>query len=254
MEEDLSILDRRDRSPDRTLAYGNHPDQVADVRVGMRGVQLPLAVLIHGGFWKPQYDRAHVEAMSSRLADAGWTTLTLEYRRIPGKPDATLDDIRTAIMQLPAAIERQNGKIILIGHSAGGHLALRAAAQRTSSMLQGVLALAPAADLRLADALHLGDEAVRRFLGTAPDQRPDVNPVQLPVPAVPVIIVQGQVDDTVPPAVAESYCAAFPRTRLVRLPDAGHFAPIDPGSSAWPVVLDELRALSGTRETSAFQR
>ncbi len=245
MDEDLSILDRKDSSPDRTLSYGSLPDQVADVRVGRRGAQLPLAVLIHGGFWKPQYDRAHLEAMSSRLAAAGWTTLTLEYRRIPGKPDATLDDIRTAIEQLPAAIEQQNGKIVLVGHSAGGHLALWAAAQRTTPMLQGVLALAPAADLRLADELQLGDEAVRQFLGTAPDQRPDVDPMQLPALTVSVTIIQGLADDTVPPSVAESYCAAFSGTRLVCLPGTAHFALIDPGSSAWPVVLDELRALSG---------
>jgi pimeloyl-ACP methyl ester carboxylesterase len=52
------------------------------------------------------------------------------------------------------------------------------------------------------------------------------------------------VDEVVPPAVAASYCAAFPRTRLVQLPDSGHFAVIDPLSSAWPTVVEELRKLS----------
>jgi pimeloyl-ACP methyl ester carboxylesterase len=58
-----------------------------------------------------------------------------------------------------------------------------------------------------------------------------------------VTIVQGGEDEVVPPLVAESYRAAFPNTRLVQLPEAGHFALIDPLSSAWPVVVDELRKL-----------
>jgi acetyl esterase/lipase len=244
MAEDLSVLTRKAKSPDRTVAYGSGPDQVGDIRYGQRGAQLPLVVLVHGGFWKPQYDRAHAEAMSSALAAAGWTVLTLEYRRIPGQPDATLQDIAAALETLPATVQRHNGKVLLIGHSAGGHLVLWAAVNCAPAQLQGAVALAPAADLRLADKLHLGDGAVRGFLGTDPAERPDADPVQLPEPAVAVTIVQGGADEVVPPAVAASYCAAFPRTRLVHLPDGGHFAVIDPLSSAWPIVLEELRTLS----------
>ncbi len=245
MTEDLSVLTRKASPPDFTLAYGSEPDQVGDVRYGPHGADLPLVVLIHGGFWKPQYDRAHAEAMSSALAAAGWTVLTLEYRRIPGNPDATLQDIAAALKALPPMVERHNGKLLLIGHSAGGHLALWAGATGAPPSLQGVLALAPAADLRLAHALHLGDGAVRRFLGTDPEARPDTDPLQLPAPAAAVAIVQGAVDAVVPPAVAASYCAAFPNTRLVQLPDCGHFAVIDPLSSAWPTVVKELRGLCG---------
>ncbi len=244
MAEDLDILTRKAGPPDATLAYGNAPDQVGDVRVGRRAMQLPLVVLVHGGFWKPQYDRTHVETMSNALAVAGWTVLTLEYRRIPGNPDATLQDISRAIQILSARVDRHNGKRLLIGHSAGGHLVLWAAAQPSISGLQGVLALAPAADLRLSDHLGLGDGAVRRFLGTAPEQRPDADPMRLAAPLVPVTIIQGGADDTVPPEVAESYCAAFPGTRLVELPHTGHFALIDPRSSVWPTVVEELCRLS----------
>ncbi|MRV76000.1 alpha/beta fold hydrolase [Duganella sp. FT92W] len=244
MAEDLSILTRKATPPDLTVAYGSEPDQVADIRFGQRGAQLPLVVLIHGGFWKPQYDREHAEAMSSALAAAGWTVATLEYRRIPGQPDATLHDIAAALESVPAMAERHNGKLLLIGHSAGGHLVLWAAATCAPAALQGVVALAPAADLRLAHRLHLGDGAVQGFLGTDPASRPDVDPLQLPAPAVAATIVQGGTDDIVPPAVAASYCAAFPKTRLVELPDSGHFAVIDPLSSAWPAVVEALRQLS----------
>ncbi len=245
MAEDLSVLTRKANPPDLTVTYGSDPDQLADIRYGQRGAQLPMVVLIHGGFWKPQYDREHVEAMSSALATAGWTVLTLEYRRIPGNPDATLQDIAAALEAVPAMAVPYNGKLLLIGHSAGGHLVLWAAANCATPMLQGVVALAPAANLRLAHTLQLGDGAVRKFLGSDPAERPDVDPMLLPAPTVAVTIVQGSVDEIVPPAVAESYCAAFPKSRLVQLPDSGHFAVIDPSSSAWAVVEHELGKLSG---------
>jgi acetyl esterase/lipase len=247
MSEDLSILSRTANPPDLSLSYGDHVDQIADIRYGSKGSELPLVVLIHGGFWKPEYDRAHAEAMSSEIAEAGWTILTLEYRRVSGDPDVTLDDVLTAVTTLPARVARHNGQVILIGHSAGGHLVLWAAARcaslRLSVALQGVLALAPAADLQMAHAMDLGDGAVRRFLGQDPEHRADVNPMCLAAPAVAVTILQGDDDEIVPPAVATSYCEAFPNTLLVSLPNCGHFALIDPVTSAWEIVLRELRTL-----------
>lgn len=252
MSEDLSVLTRSARPPDLTLAYGDDADQVADIRYGARGSELPLVVLIHGGFWKPEYDRVHVAAMSHALAEAGWTTLTLEYRRVSGQPDVTLQDMATALEALPARVERHNGQLLLIGHSAGGHsagghLALWLAAQSANLhshvRLQGVLALAPAADLQMAHALNLGDGAVHRFLGEVPLNRPDVNPMFLPAPEMAVTIIQGGEDEIVPPAIAKSYCAVFPNTRLVQLSGNGHFALIDPASTAWATVLRELKNL-----------
>lgn len=246
MAEDLSILTLKANPPDLSVAYGPSRDQVADIRYGQRGMHLPLLVLIHGGFWKKRYDRAHVETASSALAEAGWTVLTLEYRRIPGKPDATLQDVAAALQKLPPHVEQHNGRLLLVGHSAGGHLALWAAVRCVTPAPQGVVALAPAADLRLAHKLQLGDGAVQRFLGTTPEERPDVDPMQLPAPSVRVTIIQGSADEVVPPDVGESYCAAFPQTRWVPLGDTGHFALIDPRSLAWRTVVDELRRISDT--------
>jgi len=247
MTEDLSILSRTATAPDLTLRYGEHADQIADIRNGTRGNELPLLVLIHGGFWKPEYDRAHAEAMSCALAEAGWTTLTLEYRRVSGAPDVTLDDVMTALEVLPAQVQRHNGEVILIGHSAGGHLVLWAAARCTQMDLpvaiQGVLALAPAADLEMAHTMNLGDGAVERFLGQTPSHRPDIDPMLLPAPSTAVTILQGSADEIVPSELAVSYCNAFPNTRLVQLPDSGHFALIDPASTAWSSLLLELERL-----------
>ncbi|MBR7800462.1 alpha/beta hydrolase [Undibacterium fentianense] len=248
MNEDLSILSRTASPPDATLRYGDHVDQIADIRYGAAGDDRPLLVLIHGGFWKPEYDRAHAEAMSSALATAGWTTLTLEYRRVSGEPDLTLDDVMTALSSLPANIARHNGQIVLLGHSAGGHLVLWAAAQCAQRglgiALRGVVALAPAADLQMAHAMHLGDGAVLRFLGQDPIHRADVNPMLLPTPVVATTLIQGECDEIVPPAIVVSYCAAFPATRLICIPNCGHFALIDPASAAWERVMDELQRIT----------
>ena len=244
MTEDLSVLSRTASVPDGTLRYGIEADQLADFRSGTQGAQRPLIVLIHGGFWKPAYDRAHVQPMAQALAEAGWSVLTLEYRRIAGQPDTMLEDIASAISALPAQVENHNGKLLLVGHSAGGHLALWAAARGVSKALCGVLALAPAADLALAQRLNLGDGAVRKFLGTDAAARADVDPMHLSAPTVAVTLLQGERDEDVPLALARSYGAAFPKTRLSLLADAGHFALIDPLSGAWGVVLQELERLS----------
>ena len=251
MAEDLSILTRTATPPDQTLRYGPHPDQVADLRHGARGTLLPLVVVIHGGFWKPAYDRSHAQAMSAALAAAGWSVLTLEYRRTPGQPQDTVQDIAAALSTLVAQATPHNGDVLLIGHSAGGHLVLWAAAALAMPALRGVVALAPAADLRLAHGLQLGSGAVQSFLGTHPDDQPNLDPMNLKAPTVPVTIIQGEDDQVVPLAVAQSYCKAFPATRLVALPAVGHFALIDPFAPAWAAVLEALRALSGTRPASA---
>jgi pimeloyl-ACP methyl ester carboxylesterase len=181
--------------------------------------------------------------MAAALAAAGWTVVTPEYRRIPGEPEATTKDLRTALEVLPGKIDRNNGHVVLIGHSAGGHLVLWAAAAGIAPKLQGVLALAPVADLRLADEKGLGGGAVRAFLGGAPEARGDLDPLRMKSPSVPTTLVQGEQDDTVPPAIAESYVAAHPKARLVLVKGQGHFAVIDPRSAAWPVILEELGKL-----------
>jgi pimeloyl-ACP methyl ester carboxylesterase len=108
-----------------------------------------------------------------------------------------------------------------------------------------VVALAPAADLQLAHALNLGDGAVRNFLGADPIDRKDADPMHLPAPAAAVTIIQGLEDEIVPPSVPATYCKQFPQTRLIELPECGHFAVIDPQSSAWQSVERSLGELSG---------
>jgi acetyl esterase/lipase len=243
--DDLSILTRPARAPDEVVAYGSDRDQIADVRFGAEGAsKRPLALLVHGGFWRPQYDRTHTGPMAEAIAAAGWTVASVEYRRVPGEPDKTLHDVADALTRLPAKVSRHNGKVVLVGHSAGGHLVLWLSVAHRTPPLIGTLALAPAADLQVADELNLGDGATRLFLGTDPKARPDVDPGQLPSPEVPTVIVHGDKDVVVRPAVADAYVAKHPSVRLVRLAGVGHFAVIDPLSAVWPAIVSEIRELS----------
>lgn len=244
MTEDRSILTRAATPPDEIIAYGAEPEHIADVRHGgERAGRRPLVVLIHGGFWRTEFDRAHAGPMAAALAGAGWTVASVEYRRASPVPDHAVDDIEWALEALPAKISGHDGRVVVIGHSAGGHLALCVASEWAIPTLHAVLALAPVADLQLAHALNLGGGAVLAFLGVAPAERADLDPRQMPAPGPPTTIVHGDADEVVPLSVSESYVAAHPNVRLVKLPGAGHFALIDPLSEVWPAVASELERL-----------
>ena len=241
MPDDRSVLTRPAALADVVISYGSGVDNVADVRFGgERAAARPLVLLIHGGFWRPAYDRSHTGPMSVALAEAGWTVAAIEYRRVPQHPNLTIEDVTLAIRELPEKVSSHDGRVLLMGHSAGGHLVLWAAAQRLTDRVHGVVALAPAADLQLAHDLNLGDGATLAFLGEAPKNRVDLDPKRMPAPQVGVTIVHGEEDDIVPLTVAESYVATHPKTKFVKVPGAGHFAVIDPLSGAWPAVVAEL--------------
>lgn len=248
MPRDRSILTRPAPPPDRTLRYGPDPDHVADAWLPAAPTDRPLVMVVHGGFWRPTYDRVHTRTMAATLRDGGWPVLAVEYRRVPGRPDLLTGDVRTALETLPAGMSEALGHepdgIVLIGHSAGGHLVLWAACQCPPANLLGTLALAPVADLTRAYTARLGGGAVADFLGDAPDAHPDLDPSKLGDPLRPVTIVHGDDDSGVPLYLSESYVAAHPMTRLVVIPDTGHFELIDPITGQWERVLAELSRLA----------
>ena len=202
-------------------------------------------MFIHGGFWRPSIDRAHTGPLGTALAADGWTTAAIEYRRVPAEPDASVADVEAALTALPELVDRHDGRVLVAGHSAGGHLALLAAGTMSLPSLIGVVALAPVADLERADAMGLGDGACHGFLGCSAVARTDLDPTRGPTPAVPVTIVHGANDSIVPLEISESYVAAHPGTHLVVTPTGGHFGVIDPLAPAWRTVVDELTSMSG---------
>jgi acetyl esterase/lipase len=242
--EDRSVLTRTAPAPDAVVAYGPEPEQIADVRYGITGDDRPLVVFVHGGFWRPRTDRMHTGPLCTELAADGWTTAAIEYRRIPGHPEITVTDVEVALTSLPALVTRHDGRLLVAGHSAGGHLVLLAASTTSLPTLVGVVALAPVADLERADRMGLGDDACQAFLGCAASGRTDLDPVSLPTPPVPTTIVHGATDAIVPLEISEAYVAAHPTTRLVVTPTGGHFGVIDPLAPAWQTVVDELRSIA----------
>lgn len=238
------MLSRPAAPPDSVQRYGAEADHLVDLWTGdERATDRPLVVLVHGGFWRPEYDRTHLHPLAGAIAAAGWSVASIEYRRDPGRPDHTVDDVRTALANLPALATGLNtdGTILLSGHSAGGHLALWAASCCTG--LRGTVALAPVADLGLAERLNLDDGAVSDFLGVAAATRPDLDPVHLQDPLAPVTILHGTEDTLVPLDLSAAYAAAHPATRLVPVKGGAHYEVIDPESIAWPLLLAALTEL-----------
>ena len=161
---------------------------------------------------------------------------------MPGKPDLMIADIGRALDTLPALVGHGEATPTLMGHSAGGHLAL-IAATRHSGLVNGVVVLAPVTDLREAEALNLGSGAVEAFLGEPATARPDLDPVRCPAPAMSVTVIHGACDSIVPIAQAHSLAEAWPGTaQVVVVDDSAHFELIDPRSAAWAVVVGEVHA------------
>lgn len=233
---------------DQRLCYGADASQFLEVFRPPADFQpRGFAATIHGGFWRAKYDLGHTSHFCAALAAAGIAAANLEYRRAGngGGWPATLHDLRTA---LAAAREHFGGAPVVIGHSAGGHLALRLSSDAAD--LKGVVALAPVADLQLAYDLHLSNHAVVEFLGGTPTECPAVYAAAdaaLHPASVSRILIHGTQDDVVPIALSRSFIqkrrADAGKVELVELADATHFDLIDPASHAWPTVLATVRGL-----------
>ena len=251
------ILTRPAPPPDRTVSYGSDREQIVDIRVPAQGQSRPLVVLIHGGFWRSQYDRRHTAPLAVALAERGHAVATIEYRRIGqrgGGWTGTFDDVAAAVAAIRELAARADvtdvHRPLLVGHSAGGHLALWYAS-RATAVLRGVLALAPVADLTTAYRQRLGRGAVAELLGGSPGEVPAryaiADPVALVRAEAPTVLVHGLSDLQVPVGQSRVYAAAAHDAggdvRLVELPDVDHFSLIDPLSSAWQVVARELDSL-----------
>ncbi|HEX5782130.1 MAG TPA: alpha/beta hydrolase, partial [Solirubrobacteraceae bacterium] len=106
-----------------SFTYGSHPSQVCD----LHGASTSVAVLIHGGFWRQRYGRELEGGIARDLVARGWAVWNIEYRRLgaDGGWPATFEDVTAAIRALPLEAER----VVAVGHSAGGHLAVWAAAE-----------------------------------------------------------------------------------------------------------------------------
>ncbi|MHA6760883.1 alpha/beta hydrolase [Streptacidiphilus sp. PAMC 29251] len=250
--------------PDHTARYGPHPEQIVDLRLPPEGPPpSTLVVLVHGGFWRVAYDRAHTAPLADALARAGFAVAVPEYRRV-GSPGGgwpgTFDDLAIfteSLRMITAARGIHLKRTVLVGHSAGGHLALWAAARhrlpvgspwRTEWRPDAVVSLAGCASLALSDIWDLGRGATATLLGGSVDAVPEryalADPGALLPLGVPVTLLHGSEDDVVPAAMSREYAGLAERSgdpvRLVELAGMEHFGLIDPLSAAWPHLLDAL--------------
>ncbi|MFW5474243.1 alpha/beta hydrolase family protein [Knoellia sp. CPCC 206450] len=246
----------KERKPVR-LAYGDDASQFGEL-TRPSGPSKGVVVVIHGGFWKAEYDLELGRPLARSLAEQGWTAWNIEYRRvgIGGGAPSTFDDVHAAIEQLATVDDVDTSRVLTLGHSAGGHLAVWAAGrqryagwQESRVRVTGALSQAGVLDLVAADRDDLGSGAVPALLGhaaTAEDARYDPRQ-QVPLD-VPVRCIHGRADDIVPPSQSSDYVAAATAAgadAAVEQVDGDHFVVIDVESAAWTRQLELLDELSG---------
>lgn len=262
------ILDRPAPAADARLPYGPDPFQFGDLRLPQGAGPHPVAIVLHGGFWRAQYGLEYAGHMCVALARLGIATWNLEYRRL-GNPgggwpntflDAALgaDHVRTLAKKYPLDLKR----VISIGHSAGGHLAVWLAARRRIQpgdplanpdpiSIYGAAPIAGVVDLRRAWELRLSDGVVAQLMGGPPEKLAQRyrsgSPIELVPLGIRVRLLHGTEDSVVPIEISNNYQKVASRAgdnaRLVVLAGADHFAPVDPRSEHWLTVEKTVQGL-----------
>lgn len=241
---------------DDRIKYGSDQFQFGDLRIPKGDGPHPVAIVIHGGFWRAAYDLDHIGHLCAALTKAGVATWSLEYRRI-GNPGGgypgTLEDIERGAEHLRTIAIPHHlhlNRVIAMGHSAGGHLALWLGS-RKSLALRAVVSLAGVADLRRAWELKLSNTVVADFLGGSPDEVPGryraASPVELLPLGIPQKLLHGTKDANVPYEISKNYAAAAvargDKAELITLENADHFQPIDPRTKEFGSVQEAVLSL-----------
>ena len=239
------ILNEPPPAADLRLAYGPEPLQFGDLRVPIGTDHWPLAIVVHGGSWRASFSLIHSGHLCEALKGIGIATWNVEYRKI-GDPGGgwptTFEDVLSAIAYVPE-LPLEHGAVAMIGHSAGGHLALLAAPR----VKLPVVAIAAASDF---DGWM--SDGAKVFLAGV--DRAVVSPRrQLPL-GVHQVLVHGTDDDVVPLWLSERYVeaaeAAGDDAELVTLEGDGHFEPVDPQAASWSRVEQAIRDVLSDSLTS----
>ncbi len=253
---------------DFRIAYGDDPLQFGDLRLPAGPGPHPVAIVIHGGCWLSRYDIGHIGPLAAALTRDGIATWSLEYRRV-GDPGggwpATFQDaargadyLSVLARQYPVDLDR----VIAVGHSAGGQLALwlagRSKLPQNSPLhtsgepirLRGILGLAVAADLGMVERSGACDRVIDKLMGGSPSEFPERYRQSSPSEMVPLgirqILINGAHDSNWGPvglAYFEEARRAGDPVELIVAPESGHFEVIMPPSSTWPLVSRAARRL-----------
>jgi acetyl esterase/lipase len=277
-------------SPTQTLRlpYGPEPLQFGNLYLPNTPGPHPIAILIHGGYWRARYGLELMIGLAEDLATRGYAAWNIEYRRV-GNPGGgwpgTLLDVAFAadyLRILAPTYSLNLQRVVPIGHSAGGHLALWLAARPripfvahnsplagsqvspssnyneetatpTPLALTGVISLAGVVDLELAWRLNLSNGAIIDLLGggfnDVPERYAAASPTALLPLGVPQVLIHGTSDASVPLQVSQAYTKAAKSPNdpvtYIELEGVDHFEVIDPNSSAWAITIEALQKLVG---------
>jgi acetyl esterase/lipase len=245
--------------------YGPDPAQFGELWLPEGRVRQPgTVVILHGGFWRARLDLSLGRPLAADLAARGYAAWNLEYRRVQagGGWPGTFGDVAAGI-DLLATLPVDTSLVVVVGHSAGGHLGAWAAGRAklppgtpgapdggpfvpvTAVVAQGgVLALADCARDRT------GDAAAVDLMGGGPDQLPGEYALADPLAAVPVpatvLCLHSRADNRVPFAYSTRYVAAATaaggHATLIET-HGDHLTLIDPAAPDWATVISELPSL-----------
>lgn len=261
------------RAPDAVHHYGPNPSQYAELYVPTERRLPGVIVILHGGFWRDTYDASLGRPLADDLVRRGWVVWNLEYRRttdaeVPG-PDAggwpqTFEDVAAGIDALGPALAAaglEPGNVVVLGHSAGGHLGTWAAGRHKlpagapgagpAVKVAGVVSQAGVLELWMANWLKLSHSAALKLMGATNEEDPRrwqlADPVRMLPIGVPVIALHGKSDADVPSALSRAYTDAARAqgdpARMV-FTTGDHYALITPGTTAWDACLVALAELA----------
>jgi acetyl esterase/lipase len=250
------------------IFYGDHPSQFGVLRLPESSEPSPVIVLIHGGFWQSKYNLEENTSIAEDLTRRGYATWNIEYRRIGEELEgwkSIFNDVVDAINHLSIIKESYHidlSNVIVMGHSAGGHLALWVASRINTSKtddvfnelaipIQKVLSLAGVTDLKKMWEIHEQKgikSPVAALLGGAPKEVPNRYKITSPIELLPFdveqVLIHGELDRHVPVELSKKYYQSAlekgDKVKLVVLPDIEHFKVIDPTSSAWDIVVESI--------------
>jgi acetyl esterase/lipase len=246
--ENREILDREAPPADFRISYGPEPRQFGDLRVPRPGsAKHPVAVVLHGGFWRSRFTLDYMGHLCRSLQRAGIATWNLEYRSVGdagGGWPGTFDDAAAGAAHLSEIADEHHldvARIVTVGHSAGGQLALWLASKQLS---RGCVSLGGVAALKRAWELGLSNSVVAELLGGGPNEVPEryraADPIELVPLGVPQRLFHGQGDTIVPLEIAERYAEAARAkgddAKVIAL-DGGHFEPVEPETNQWAAAV-----------------
>lgn len=246
-----SVIALEKGEPDKVIPYGKKPLQFGELWIpaAPTGKSHPLIIFIHGGCWLNAYDISHSHALSTSFVQNGFAVWSLEYRRVgddgggwPGSYEDILKGIQFAQQLRSQSIDLT--KVVVVGHSAGGHLALLAAAeQRLAKNITGVIGLAAISDLKTYSEGHNScQQATSSFMGGAFDEQKleylKADPRKHSLHKNTVLI-HGDKDGIVP--LTQSTNSGL---QLKSINGAGHFDMIHPGTTSWKVIIETLNTMT----------